>query len=332
MDTKYKAMVVKENEDSSFSRSIETMDISTLSYGDTLIQVLYSSLNYKDALSATGNKGVTKKYPHVPGIDAAGIIVRSTTSKLSTGDFVLVTGYDLGMNTHGGFSQYIRVPAEWIVKIPQKMTPKESMAFGTAGFTAALSVHKLITYGIKPDNGSILVTGATGGVGSMAVSILSKLGYPVTAVTGKPEAHEMLIHLGAKEIISREQLQEYSSKTLAKECWNGVIDTVGGTALESAIKSTKYGGCVTCCGNVASHMLSLTVYPFILRGVGLLGIDSVQCPMDLRCDIWHKLSDDWKPDTLLEYVNEISLVDLSSKIDLMLNGNLKGRTVINLEI
>jgi len=331
MENQYKCMLVSEDKNGNFSREIVTRSLDELPKHDVLIKVIYSSLNYKDALSASGNKGVTRAYPHTPGIDVAGIVTKSSHDNFKTGDEVIVTGYDLGMNTSGGFSEYISVPAAWIVKRPKNLSLRESMIYGTAGFTAALSVYKLITSGIKPSHGEILVTGATGGVGSVAVSILGKLGYEVIAATGKPEAKDMLIHLGAKDIILRDALNDQSKKILLKGRWAGVIDTVGGHMLETAIKSTQYGGCVTCCGNVASHELSTTVYPFIIRGVSLLGIDSVQCPMDLRIKVWDKLSGLWKSDHLSEHVEEISLIDLSNKIDQMLLGKSKGRIIVKID-
>lgn len=332
MITNYKAMVVSEIENGEFSRDIMTRDISSLPSGEVLINVKYSSLNYKDALSATGNRGVTKEYPHTPGIDAAGVVKESTNINFHAGDQVIVTGYDLGMNTSGGFSQYIRVPGEWIVKLPNNLSLKDSMTFGTAGFTAALSVSKLENYGIRPTDGDILVTGATGGVGSLAISILHKLGYHVIAATGKPQSKDMLLQLGAKDIILRDELDDQSGKPLIKGRWAGVIDTVGGNMLATALKSTQYGGCITCCGNVAAYELSTTVYPFILRGISLLGVDSVQCPMNLRMELWDKLSGAWKPDKLHENVEEVSLMELNDKIHQILNGKLKGRTIVNLDL
>lgn len=331
-NTSFKAMLVSQVGEKVFERKIVTRKIKELPKGDVLINVKYSSLNYKDALSAIGNRGVTKNYPHTPGIDAAGIVVESKNDKFKIGDKVIVTGYDLGMNTSGGFGEYIRVPAEWVVKLPQNLTLRESMIYGTAGFTAALSVYKLLSSGIKTTDGEILVTGGTGGVGSIAISILSKLGYDVVAATGKLHEKEMLLNLGAKDIIDRNELDDNSGKALLKEKWAGVIDTVGGNILATAIKSTKYGGTVTCCGNVASHEFSTSVYPFILRGVTLFGIDSVQCPMDIRLEIWNKLSSDWKIDNLNDNVEEVSLEGLSEKIDLILKGKHKGRTIVNLEL
>lgn len=329
---KFKAMVVSEHEKNTYFREIVDKEISNLPEGDVLINVKYSSLNYKDALSATGNKGVTRKYPHTPGIDAAGIVVESINEEFKIGDPVLVTGYDLGMNTPGGYGQYIKVPANWVVKLPENLSLIESMIYGTAGFTAALSVYKLITSGITPGDGDILVTGATGGVGSIAVNILNKLGYGVIAATAKSKAKNMLLEIGAKDIIPREELDDKSGRTLLKGRWSGVIDTVGGNILATALKSTKYGGSVTSCGNVFSPELSTTVYPFILRGISLLGIDSVQCPRDLRLRLWNLLSNEWKPDNLKLNVQEVYLNDLDTKIEMILKGKLIGRTIVNLEL
>ena len=331
MTTTYKAMVITELEGGVFSREILTKNISDLPAGDVLINVKYSSLNFKDALSANGNKGVTRKYPHTPGIDAAGIVAESGNSKLKVGDEVLVTGYDFGMNTSGGFAEYIRVPAEWVLKLPKNLTLKESMIYGTAGFTSAISVSKLMDCRVKPTSGDILVTGATGGVGSVAVAILSKLGYSVIAGTGKAQAKDMLLNLGAKDIILREELDDQSGKALVKGRWAGVIDTVGGNILATSIKSTQYGGCVTCCGNVASHELSTTVYPFIIRGVSLMGVDSVQCDMETREELWNKLSDEWKPSNLHNNIQEVNLEGLSDKIDEIMNGKVQGRVVVKID-
>lgn len=327
----FKAMVVSEREPKQFVREITRKSTDELPDGEILIEVKYSSLNYKDALSATGNKGVTKNYPHTPGIDAAGIVVESVNEKFRHGDAVIVTGYDLGMNTSGGYGQYIYVPESWVVKLPQNLSLKESMIYGTAGFTAALSVYKLIQSGVKPEDGDILVTGATGGVGSFAVGILAKAGYNVVAATGKLDEKEFLTNLGAKELIHRNDIHDLSGRPLLKGQWAGVIDTVGGNILATVIKSTKYGGIVTCCGNVASHELHTSVFPFILRGVSLLGIDSVECPMDLRLKIWDKIAQEWKLDNLEHQATECSLEELNMKIDMILKGQLKGRTIVNLE-
>ncbi|SHH93756.1 YhdH/YhfP family quinone oxidoreductase [Clostridium grantii] len=326
----FKSMVVTEHADKKYSRKIQERSIDSLPSGDILIKVKYSSLNYKDALSASGNKGVTRNYPHTPGIDAAGLIVESNNSNFKIGEEVLVTGYDLGMNTSGGFSEYIRVPHEWVIKCPSTLSLKESMIYGTAGFTAALSIYKMISLGVKPENGDILVTGSTGGVGSIAIAILNKLGYTVIAATGKSDEKEMLLKTGAKDIVSRESVNDDSDRPILKERWAGVVDTVGGNILSTALKTTKYNGVVTCCGNVASHTFTSSVYPFILKGIILCGIDSVQCPMDLRIKLWSLLAKEWKPSNLHENTTEISLLELDEKIMNILKGNLKGRTIINI--
>lgn len=327
---KFKSMVVSEQENNTFAIEIVDKEISSLPQGEVLINVKYSSINYKDALSATGNKGVTRKYPHTPGIDAAGIVAKSADARFQEGDSVLVTGYDLGMNTPGGYGQYINVPASWVVKLPKNLSLRESMIYGTAGFTAALSVYRMIAAGVKPTDGDVLVTGATGGVGSIAVSILHKLGYNVVALTGKADAADMLLEIGAKDILPRKEMDDESGRIMLKERWAGVIDTVGGNILATALKTTKYGGCVTTCGNVASANFSSSVYPFILRGISLVGIDSVECDMELRLKLWDLMANEWKIDSLVSNVEEIGLHDLESKIRLILQGKLMGRTIVNL--
>ena len=326
----YSALVVTDDGANNYSRTVQIGNSADLPPGDLLVRVHYSSLNYKDALSASGNRGVTRRYPHVPGIDAAGIIEQSACNDFQTGDAVIVSGFDLGMNTPGGFGQYIRIPAEWALPCPQNLSLQEAMMYGTAGFTAAQSVQKLVGHPVKPEDGRILVSGATGGVGSIAVAILAKLGYTVTAVSGKTEAEEFLRGIGAAEIISRQTAADLSGKLLLKEKWAGVIDTVGGEILATAIKSTAYGGVVTCCGNVASPDLSLSVYPFILRGVSLLGIDSAKCPIAVRRSIWQKLAGKWKLENLASLVSECTLQELPVLIERMLQGRQTGRVIVNL--
>lgn len=329
-DKKYQAFVASEVADNQFSRQIEEKSISELPPGDVLIHVSYSSLNYKDALSASGNRGVTRNYPHTPGIDAAGTIVESESLDFQPGEVVLVTGYDLGMNTPGGFGQYIRVPAEWVIPLPASLTLKESMAYGTAGFTAALSLHKLLAHGLTPERGEVLVTGASGGVGSLSVALLAKNGFQVVAATGKQDQHPLLRKLGAQEFLSREEARDESGRALLRGRWAGAIDTVGGEYLASALKATRYGGAVASCGNAAAAELSLTVYPFILRSVSLLGVDSVNCPRNLRLEIWSKLANEWKVDQLDQTMKEIILQELNLHIDLILAGRQSGRVVIDL--
>ena len=326
----FKAFVVTETEDNQFIRSVEHKRIDDLPEGDVVVQVRYSSLNYKDVLSATGNKGVTRKFPHTPGIDAAGIIADSSSEDFKPGDKVIVTSYDLGMNTDGGFGQYIRVPSEWVVPQPEGLTAKEAMIYGTAGFTAALSVWHVIENGVTPDKGDVLVSGTTGGVGSIAVSILSKLGYSVTAVNGVEDETEFLKEIGAQGIISIDEASDTSKRPLLKSTWAAGIDTVGGGILATTIKSTNYGATVTCCGNVASPDLPLNVFPFILRGVRLIGIDSQNCPMPLRKKIWQKIASEWKIDWLNTLTTEVHFDELENRIELMLQGKHIGRTIIKM--
>jgi putative YhdH/YhfP family quinone oxidoreductase len=326
----FKALVVTETQDNQFVRSIEQKKIDDLPKGDVLVQVLYSSLNYKDVLSATGNRGVTRDFPHTPGIDAAGIVADSTNEAFQSGDNGIVTSSDLGMNTAGGFGQYIRVPSAWVVPQPEGLTAREAMIYGTAGFTAALSVWQMIESGVTPDDGNVLVSGATGGVGSITVSILSKLGYSVTAVNGVVDETDYLKKIGAKEVISLDEASDTSGRPLLKSKWAGGIDTVGGGILATTIKSANYGATVTCCGNVASADLPLNVYPFILRGVKLIGIDSQNCPMPIRKKIWQKIASEWKVDWLQTLTTEASFDELDNKIELMLQGKHIGRTIIKM--
>ena len=326
----YHAMVVKEEAGNVFIREIREKNITELPEHDVLIRVLFSSLNYKDALSANGNKGVTRRYPHTPGIDAAGTVVESRSPQFKTGDEVIVSGYELGTKIPGGFGGFIRVPAGWIVPLPQGMSLYESMIYGTAGFTAAQSVLRIIDHGVKPEDGRILVTGSTGGVGSISVALLAGRGYRVTAVTGKSTQHAFLTGLGAEHIISRKEATDTTQKMLLREKWAGVIDTVGGDMLATAIRTTYYGGIVTCCGNVASPHLNLSVYPFILRGVTLSGIDSANCPLDLRKRIWNKLASEWKINQIKDLAQIVDLNHLSDEINNMLKGKIKGRIVVRL--
>lgn len=331
MPATFQAMVVTETAPGQFQRAIVTRNLSDLPPGEVLLRVRYSSLNYKDALSASGNRGVTRCYPHTPGIDAAGEVLESGSPDFSPGEAVIVSCYDLGMNTPGGFAQYIRVPAKWIMPLPAGLTLRESMIYGTAGFTAAQSVDRLERHPVLPEQGKILVTGATGGVGSMAVAMLSLSGFSVAAATGKQEQEQFLRDLGAQGIVSRENSIDRSGRMLLKEKWAGVIDTVGGEMLATAIKSTRYGGAVTCCGNAASPDLPLNVYPFILRGVSLIGIDSAECPMAVRLPIWEKIATTWRLPNLERLTTEISLKELDRHIECILQGKQRGRVVLNLD-
>lgn len=327
---KFKALVVDKTPDKQFVREIGERNIADLPPGDLVVRVHYSSLNYKDALSATGHPGVTRQFPHTPGIDAAGEVVSCESGAFTPGEKVLVTGYDLGMETDGGWGQYIRIPSEWAVRLPAGLTLREAMVIGTAGFTAALSVLKLEQAGVKPSDGDILVTGATGGVGSIAVSILARAGYRVTAATGKSSDEAFLRSLGAVAVIPREQVTEGSDRPMLKERWAGAVDVVGGETLAAAIKATRYGGAVTCCGLVGSIDLNMNVFPFILRGVSLIGIDSVNCPVETRLRVWERLAGEWKPEHLAEVVTEVPLEGLEEKIQAILQGGIRGRVVVKL--
>lgn len=326
----FQAMVVSENPDGTFTREIARRNLDQLPDGDVLIAVAYSSLNYKDALSATGNRGVTRRYPHTPGIDAAGTVAESRDPRFRPGDPVLVTGYDLGMNTPGGFGQYIRVPAEWVVPIPEPLSVKESMIYGTAGFTAALCVMKLMDHGLRAGRGEVLVTGATGGVGTMAVCFLAAAGCTVVAASGKPDAGPFLRSLGASEVIGREALADDDGKPLVKGRWAGVVDTVGGDILATALKSTRPHAAVACCGNVAGFRLNTTVFPFILRGISLLGIDSAETPMETRLAAWQRIAGPWRIGALADLAADVSLDALEPYFDRILKGRLRGRTRVRI--
>lgn len=326
----FKALVVSENKGGEYISEIRQRQLDDLPPGEVLIKVQYSSLNFKDALSATGNKGVSRHYPHTPGIDAAGIVEQSQSSRYKVGDEVLVTGFDLGMNTPGGFSEYIRVPADWPVKCPNTLDLEEAMALGTAGLTAGLCVDSLLQVGITPDFGPVLVTGACGGVGSISVALLSQLGFEVQACTGRLENEDYLRKLGAKTIVPRSLMLEGTDKALLKEQWGGVVDTVGGDILFNAIKSTRYGGSVSCCGMAASSELAGTVFPFILRGVNLLGIDSVNLPLEFREYIWGQFAVPWRLKNLKQIVSEIELDQLPESFEKILSGNIQGRLVVRI--
>ena len=326
----FRAFRVEKNE-SGFVRSVVEREVEDLPEGEVLIEVQYSSLNYKDALSATGNPGVTRVFPHTPGIDAAGLVLASSDNGFAEGDAVVVIGFDLGMGTSGGFAERIRVPANWVVKLPEGLTTRESMLIGTAGLTAAECVQKLEQAGMTPDSGPVLVTGATGGVGSVAVKLLATLGYEVAAVTGKPEQHGWLRSLGASEFLTREEAAEGAEKPLLAERWGGVVDTVGGDILFNGVKSLRYGCSLAACGLVAAPQFGASVLPFILRHVNLLGIDSVQLPLVEKTQIWARLATDWKLD-LSELEEVLGLHDLSGAIDRILAGQMVGRGLVDLSL
>jgi len=327
--SKFNALQARESAAGGFEQVIVQREIDDLPAGELLIRVKYSSLNYKDALSASGNRGVTKNFPHTPGIDAAGVVEASSVAEFSVGDEVIVTGYDLGMNTSGGFAQYIRIPASWALKRPQGLSLREAMVLGTAGLTAALCVDKLEQSGLTPDAGSVLVTGATGGVGSVAVALLTTLGYRVAASTGKVEQGDYLKALGAQQIVLRSELLDGTDKAMLKEQWAGAVDCVGGDILFNVVKSLRYGASAACCGLTAGVGFKGSVLPFILRGVNLLGVDSVELPLVVKASMWDKLSLQWKV-KLDALVTEVTLEQLPEAIAQILAGKQVGRVLVNL--
>ncbi len=328
--TTYRALFVTETQEGTFEKQVIERSLADLPDHDVLIRVKASSLNYKDALSASGNKGVTRQFPHQPGIDAAGVVERSSDTRFQPGDEVIVTGYDLGMNTAGGLGEYIAVPGDWIVRKPEGLSLEEAMMYGTAGFTAALSVDALRKV-VSPEDGKVLVTGASGGVGSTAVALLAKQGYTVVAATGKPEKADHLKHLGASEIVDRKDIDDHSGRPMLKGLYAGVIDTAGGNTLATALKVTAYGGAVTTCGNVAVDHFESSVYPFILRGITLFGIDSVQRDHATRERVWGHLATDWRPDHLTENVNHLSLDEALPALEALLSGKHSGRSVVHMD-
>lgn len=328
---KFRALRVEESPGGGFRRRMVERDLAELPDHEVLIRVHYSSLNYKDALSAAGNRGVTRRYPHTPGIDAAGVVVESRSPQCRPGDEVVVSGYDLGMNTPGGLGQYIRVPAAWVLPRPAQLSLRQCMMYGAAGFTAAQCLARLVDFPVCPEDGRILVTGATGGVGMIALAMLAQLGYQVHAVTGKAEQADLLRKFGAARVLSRAEATDESGRMMLKGKWVGVVDTVGGAILATAIKSCRYGALATCCGNAASPDLPLNVYPFILRGVTLAGIDSAECPRTHRLKIWQRLAAEWQVPDLTEMITEISLDAVDEKIQDILRGRHRGRILVNLD-
>lgn len=331
MKKKYLAFEVSEDTSGAFVNKIVEKELyEDIPEGNVLINVKYSSLNYKDALSVNGNKGVTRKYPHVPGIDAAGSVEVSNSALWKRGDEVLVTGFDLGMNTNGGFGQFIVVPESWIIRLPEGLTAKEAMIYGTAGFTAGLSVQALLRNGITPEKGTVAVSGSTGGVGSVAVAILAKLGFQVTAISSKEDAISFLKSLGANKIIARNDFEDKSGKALLKPQFAAAIDTVGGNILATLIKSLHYKGVVTTCGMVGGGDLNTSVFPFILKGIQLIGIDSVEIPLEKRLPVWEHLGSEWKFGQLNDLAQNITLAELPEHIDRIYRGKMKGRAVLEL--
>lgn len=330
MSTNYQALWVTESEKGKFATQVTTRDIADLPEGDVLVRVEYSSLNFKDMLSTQGHPGVTTKFPHQPGIDAAGIVEQSSDENFKVGDAVIVTGYDLGMGMPGGLGQYIRVPASWVIEMPSGLNAKEAMSYGTAGFTSALCIDKLLHMGAKPEDGVVAVTGATGGVGVFAIALLSKLGFSVAAATGKPETADMLRGLGATEVFPRQDLLEVSQPLDAPR-FAHAVDALGGEYLANLLASLNYGGSVACCGLAASPGLATTVMPFIIRDVNLLGVDCVEQPLARKQANWEKLGGGWKLDNLDDLVEEISLEQVPEYLDKLMQGTAVGRYIVNMK-
>jgi len=331
MNQTFQALVVRETSARTYTRTIEERNIGALPPGDVLIRVQFSSLNYKDGLSCIGNRGVTRHYPHTPGIDAAGIVESSESSNFKFGDPVIVTSFDLGMNTPGGFGQFIRVPSDWVMPLPDGISLRESMIYGTAGLTAALSLDLLQYHGVSPEHGPIVITGATGGVGSVSVALFAKQGYSVSASTGKTDADAFLKELGASEVINRQAVDDKSSMPLLKEVWAGGVDTVGDNTLATLLRSCKQNGAVVATGLVRSPNLQTTVFPFILRGVSLLGINAQGSSMALREKTWRRLAKEWRPKNLENLAVDCNLEQLNIAIDRILSGTQRGRVVVNLQ-
>lgn len=331
----FNAWVVREDTGTAsdkkhYQLNFESRSVSDLPDGEVRIRVTHSSVNYKDALSAQGNPGVTRVFPHTPGIDAVGEVLSDSTGVFAAGDEVIVTGYDLGMNTAGGFGEIIQVPANWVVSKPTALTALQSMAVGTAGLTAAWCVEKLLHNGLTPSDGPVLVTGASGGVGSVAVNLLADLGFEVHAMSGSDAAKSMLASLGASEIVSRQHLEEGLKKPMLKEVWAAAVDCVGGDTLFQVVKSLKYGGSVACCGLVAGPAMSqATVFPFILRGVNLLGVDSVNVPLADKQALWNKLATEWTLSGLSQLTHTIGPADIPDTLQKIQKGETLGRYVLD---
>ena len=326
----YKAFEVREETEKKFVGAIVEKSALELAEGSVSIEVHYSSVNYKDALSASGSKAVTREYPHVPGIDAAGKVLASTDSHFAVGDEVVVTGYDLGMNTAGGFGQQVTVPGGWVTKLPVGLSLRDSMVLGTAGLTAGLCVNKLLLNSITPEAGKVLVTGATGGVGIIACALLVKLGFEVVASTGKLAETAKLMALGVSEVISREAFSEENPRPMLKESYAAAVDVAGGTTLVNVIKSLSYGGSVAACGLVDSPALSATVLPFILRGVNLLGVDSVELPLAQKQQVWNLFANEWALTDIDSLAETIVLSELPAVLAKVLAGGAVGRYVLDL--
>ncbi|WP_423409429.1 acryloyl-CoA reductase [Heyndrickxia sp. MSNUG] len=326
----FKAFIVNKTEED-FSAEVKTINLEDLPAGDVVIKVAYSSVNYKDGLASIPNGKIVRSYPFVPGIDLVGTVVSSNDKRFMEGDEVIATSYEIGVSHFGGYSEYARIPGDWIVPLPEGLTLRESMVYGTAGFTAALSVHRLEENGLTPDKGKVLVTGATGGVGSVAVAMLAKRGYHVVASTGKESEHDYLRGIGAAEIIGRDEVTGEKIKPLDKQLWAAAVDPVGGKTLSAILSKLEYNGSVAVSGLTGGTDVAATVFPFILRGINLLGIDSVYCPMETRKLLWQRMATDLKPEGLLDTIqNEVTLNELPQVLSSILKGENRGRTIVKI--
>lgn len=329
MADNFRALVLSEH-DGKVTHEIKQLSVEDLPEGDVLVRVEYSDLNYKDGMVVNGIGGLVRDYPHVPGIDFSGVVEESSHELYKPGDTVVLTGWRVGEIHWGGYSQMARVNGDWLVPLPENISTKHAMAIGTAGLTSMLCVMALEQHGLKPDSGPILVTGAAGGVGSVAVTILASLGYSVSASTGREELQDYLISLGAKEIISRQELSEPTKRPLDREKWAGALDTVGSTTLARLLTQIKYGGSVAACGLAAGPKLETTVIPFLLRGVNLLGIDSVMQPYENRVKVWNRIANELPTNKLEEMTKIIDLSKVSENASSILSGQIRGRLVIDL--
>ncbi len=326
----FKALVLDQGE-SGPQVSIQNVPIDALPEGDVLVSVAYSNLNYKDGLAITGKGKIVRSFPMIPGVDFAGTVLESQSPDFQPGAEVILTGWGVGERHWGGYAQMARVKAEWLAPLPTGLSLQQAMGIGTAGFTAMQCVMALQEHGVTPDSGNVVVTGAAGGVGSIAVAILAKLGYNVTASTGRTEEHDYLRHIGAKAFIEREDLIEESKKPLSKQRWSGAVDTVGGNTLVGLCSTMDYGGSIAACGLAGGSDLPATVFPFILRGINLLGIDSVSCPKPRRLAVWDRLKNDFPLDLLSEIMHVEPLEKLPTLANEILQGKVRGRVVIDVQ-
>ena len=326
---KFKAFKITEV-DKKVQAGFTEFTLDQLDPGEVVVRVAYSDVNYKDALAATGKGRILLRPECIGGIDFSGTVVSSSDARFAKGDAVLATGFDIGVKHHGGYAEYARVPADWLVKAPQGLTLWEAMAFGTAGFTAGLAVVRMEQNGLRPENGPVIVDGATGGVGSIAVDALARLGYKVTALTGKAGEVDYLKKIGASEVKLRSELDLSKIRPLDKATWAGAVDNLGGEALAWMASTMKVGGCIASIGLAAGTALNTTVLPFILRGVSLLGVDSVNCPMPVRQEVWRRLAGDMRPAHLKEITRTIPFAELPSVFDKFIGAQIRGRVVVDL--